>query len=629
MLIILKHDCRENQKLRLVEFLESSGYQVRKVSATEEECLGAVGGQGIEPIQLQSFPGVSRVVELTKPYKMASREFHPENTLVKIGPVTVGGDKVIVIAGPCAVESETQILRSAEIVKASGGVILRGGAFKPRTSPYSFQGLEEEGLKMMAKAREKTGLPIISEITSPEYVELMSKYCDALQVGARNMQNFELLKRVGQQKLPVLLKRGMSATIEDLLMAAEYILSQGNPNVILCERGIRTFERLTRNTFDLTAVPFLKELSHLPVVTDPSHATGMRNKVMPMARASIACGADGIIVEVHPDPDKALSDGPQSLFPQQFEKLMREIQALCPIIGRQLDMNLSISRLPSHKPDARQIAFQGEMGAFSARAVRQFFGEEARPLPCETFDDVFDRILSGETLYGVVPLENSNGGSIHEVYDLLIKNREIRICGEIRLRISQTLIGHHDSGIDQIKRVYSHPQGLAQCHQYLRRHPHWEKLPTLDTAGAVKQVKDRKQPEEAAIASFESAAIYGMKVLEKSIEDDSSNYTRFAVIRLGDEKIENADKVSLVYATDDRPGALLSTLQDFADNNVNLAKLESRPILGNPLEHMFYVDLELDPESQDYTDLIKKLKSKTLLLMDLGHYRKAMHRIDK
>jgi len=631
MIIVFDSAATKQQIDNVEDYVTALGLGVHKSAGSEYTILGVIGDLGhiSDTRQLLIMPGVKEVIPVSTPYKLASRQMNQADTLVKIGDVSVGGDKVVVIAGPCAVESEQQILRSAEIVKGSGAVILRGGAFKPRTSPYTFQGLGEEGLKCLAKAREATGLPVVSEVTSPEYLDLMVEYCDALQVGARNMQNFELLKRVGQTGMPVLLKRGMSATIEDWLMAAEYVLSEGNPNVILCERGIRTFETLTRNTLDLSAVPVLKELTHLPIIIDPSHATGMRDKVIPLARAAIACGADGIMVEVHPKPETALSDGPQSLYPDQFEKLMREIQAICPIVGRQLDMNLTISRMPTHSPDARQVAFQGVPGAFSARAVRQFFGEEAEPLPRDTFGEVFETLEAGDTVFAVVPLENSNGGSVHEVYDLLLQHEEIKICGEIRLRINQTLIGHAGATIDGIKRVYSHPQGLAQCHRYLRSHPDWEQLPTLDTAGAVALVKDRGLAHESAIASYESAEIYGMEVLAESIEDQSSNYTRFAVIGKGWGAVENPDKVSLVYATHDRPGALLSTLQDFAEHNVNMSKLESRPVLGNPLEHMFYVDLEVDPSSEDFARLMEKLGSKTLLVRDLGHYRKASHRIDE
>lgn len=631
MIIVFDTGATKEQIQFVQNKIMGMGLDTRRTEGGDHVLIGVLGDlrKIADKRHLLTLPGVRDVIPISTPYKIAGRQFNQADSLVKVGNVTVGGGKVIVIAGPCAVENEEQIIRSAQLVKESGAVILRGGAFKPRTSPYAFQGLGEEGLKLMAKAREATGLPIVSEVTASEYLDLMVKYCDCLQVGARNMQNFELLKRIGQTGIPVLLKRGMSATIQDWLMAAEYILSEGNPNVILCERGIRTFEPLTRNTLDLSAVPVLKELTHLPIIVDPSHATGLRDKVLPLARAAVACGADGIMVEVHPDPDSALSDGPQSLYPDQFERLMREIQAICPILGRQLDMNLTISKLPSHSPGEGQVAFQGVRGAFSARAVRQFFGEDATPLPCETFEEVFEMVQRGKTLFAVVPLENSNGGSIHQVYDLLLTHEEIKICGEIRLRINQTLIGHPGANLDQINRVYSHPQGLAQCYRFLQAHPKWEQLPTLDTAGAVALVKKHGKNNEAAIASFESAKIYDMAVLAESIEDNPSNYTRFAVIKLGADEVERADKVSLVYATNDRPGALLSTLQDFADCDINLSKLESRPVLGNPLEHMFYVDMEVDPTSDACSMLMKRLEEKTVLLRDLGHYRKASHRIDR
>jgi 3-deoxy-7-phosphoheptulonate synthase len=629
MLIILKKDHRVDDKHELVNFLTNEGARVVELDSVEEPCLGAVGGAVVDPLRLQLFACVARVVPLSKPYKLASREMHPADSIVNIGGAAFGGAKFAVIAGPCAVENKEQILRAAEAVKGSGAVVLRGGAFKPRTSPYAFQGLGEEGLKLLAEARELTGLPVVSEITSPVYLDLMAQYCDAVQIGARNMQNFELLMSVGKSNLPVILKRGMAATIEDLLMAAEYILAQGNPNVILCERGIRTFETMTRNTLDVSAVPIIKELTHLPIIIDPSHATGLRTKVMPLARAAVACGADGIMVEVHPKPDEALSDGPQSLYPEQFERLMREIQAMCPIVGRHLDMNLTATRLVEHAPDRRQVAYQGVPGAFSERAARHFFGDNAETLPCESFDEVFDAIESGAAAAAIVPLENSSGGSVHEVYDLLIQHPEIGIRGEVRLRISQNLIGHPEASLETVRHIYSHPQALSQCRRFLRAHPECKALPTLDTAGAVEFIKQRGDTTDAAVASYESAEIYGMKILAESIEDLSSNYTRFAVIRRGHDDQDQPNKVSLVYATTDRPGTLLSTLQDFADHGVNLSKLESRPILGNPLEHMFYVDLEVDPTSPLFAEVMAKLKTKTLLLLDLGHYRKAAHRIER
>ena len=285
----------------------------------------------------EKLPGVEKVIPISTAFKLVSRQMHPEDTHVRIGDVTIGGERIVVVAGPCAIENREQALTIANEVKKYGAVLFRGGAFKPRSSPYSFQGLGEEGLKILAEVRDATGLRVASEMTSPAHAELMAKYVDIVQIGARNMQNFELLKCVGQMNKPVILKRGLSSTIEEWLMSAEYILSEGNDQVILCERGIRTFEPYTRNTLDLSAIPVLKALTHLPVMIDPSHATGIREKVSPMARAAVAAGADALIIEVHNEPDKALSDGAQSLYPKQFGQLMRDIYVIAPVVGKQLD----------------------------------------------------------------------------------------------------------------------------------------------------------------------------------------------------------------------------------------------------------------------------------------------------
>ena len=280
--------------------------------------------------------GVHEVMRISEPYKLASRTFKPEGTVVTVGDVRIGGDEVIVMAGPCSVESEAQVQEVADAVKGAGAKILRGGAFKPRTSPYAFQGLKEQGLKYLADARKRTGLPVVTEVLETESVELVAQYTDILQIGARNIQNFTLLRRVGEMGKPVLLKRGMATSIQEFLLSAEYILAAGNPNVILCERGIRTFETTTRFTLDLNAVPVLKKLSHLPVVVDPSHGTGHWDLVAPMAKGAVACGADGLIIEVHPKPEEALSDGPQSLKPSKFVQLMRELRPVAEAVGRSL-----------------------------------------------------------------------------------------------------------------------------------------------------------------------------------------------------------------------------------------------------------------------------------------------------
>jgi len=330
MIIVMKSHATAKQIEDVVQWIESVGYKAHPSSGVERTIIGAVGDNRDKAVlkYAESLPGVEKTMPILKPYKLASRESHEGDTVINIGSLEIGGPEFIVMAGPCAIESEEQLLESAYIVKKGGGQILRGGAFKPRTSPYSFQGMEEEGLKVLDAVSRKTGLPTVTEVVNPADVDLVESYADILQIGARNVQNFALLKKVGHARKPVLLKRGMMTTIEELLMSAEYILSSGNPNVILCERGIRTFETSTRNTLDISAVPVLKSLTHLPVVIDPSHAAGHWKYVIPLSRAAVAVGANGIIVEVHPEPEKAVSDGAQSLKPEKFYQLMDDIRVL-------------------------------------------------------------------------------------------------------------------------------------------------------------------------------------------------------------------------------------------------------------------------------------------------------------
>lgn len=335
MVVVMEPKAPEEKIQNVISHLRDLGFDIHRSDGVTHTILGAVGDKtGIDLRQLEVLDGVHEVVRISEPYKLASRSFKQENTVIGIGDVEIGGQEVIVAAGPCAVESREQIMTIAEAVRASGAKILRGGAFKPRTSPYSFQGLGEEGLKLLREAADRYGLLAVTEIVDVNHIAMVEKYADILQVGARNMQNFQLVRELGKVGKPVLLKRGMSATIEEWLMASEYILSGRNHNVILCERGIRTFENYTRNTLDISAVPVIKKLSHLPIFTDPSHGTGIRDKVIPMARASIAAGADGIIVEVHHDPEHARSDGAQSLFPHQFEQMMKELRIIARAVGR-------------------------------------------------------------------------------------------------------------------------------------------------------------------------------------------------------------------------------------------------------------------------------------------------------
>ena len=338
MLIVMQHGATPEQIQRVVAVIEELGYHARPMPGKQRTAVGLVGNDGrVDASRLGALPGVQEVIHVSKPYKQVSREWQEESTVVRLpGGIAIGGNEIVAIAGPCSVESEKQIIETARQVKDAGAVILRGGAFKPRSSPYSFQGLGRPGLALLAKAREETGLLVCTEAMDPEAVRWVADVADIVQIGARNMQNFSLLKAAGRAGKPVLLKRGLAATITELLLSAEYVLAEGNRDVILCERGVRGFDSTTRNLFDVSAIPVVQKLSHLPIIADPSHGTGRRDHVIPMARAAVAAGADGIMIEVHASPDTALSDGAQTLYPAQFAQLMREVRVIADVIGRRV-----------------------------------------------------------------------------------------------------------------------------------------------------------------------------------------------------------------------------------------------------------------------------------------------------
>ncbi|MFO7848558.1 MAG: 3-deoxy-7-phosphoheptulonate synthase [Spirochaetia bacterium] len=652
MIVVLNKNITPQQKREARSFLKKSGFDVREIVGEEETVLGAVGQMRIDIRQVEILPGVDRVIPITKPYKLASRELKKEDTVVRVGPVRIGGGRIAVIAGPCAVESREQIMASARIVREAGAVMLRGGAFKPRSSPYSFQGLGEEGLALLKEAGESVGLPVISEIVSPEYAERMADFVDVFQIGARNMQNFELLKKVGKLGKPVVLKRGLAATIEEWLMAAEYLISGGTDDVILCERGIRTFETFTRNTLDLSAIPVVKKLSHLPVVVDPSHGTGIREKVQPMSLAAVSAGADGLLVEVHPDPEAALSDGPQSLFPEQLEKLMRDIEAISPVIDKELERIPEqygrTSRGGAVTPKSRasggytsggaaadagtdksgalvsdkvSVAFQGVRGAYSETAIHRFFDESTEALPGDSFAEVFEKVLSGKADYGAVPMENSLAGTIHEVLDLLLQYRDIQVVGEQKIRIVHNLIALPGTFPESIKRVYSHPQGLAQCSGFFSKNPHMEKVPFFDTAGAVAYIAEQKDSQAAAIAGKEAAKVYGLSILKEGIESNPRNYTRFFIIARSEmETLRTPNRAALVFSTRDEPGALFTVLRILAEMGLNMKKLESRPIQGKPWQYMFFVAVDIPKEEGVMDRAIAALKDEAGDVRVLGLY---------
>lgn len=649
MVIVLKKNIREEEKNNLIRFLEKHNFKVNEIKGEESTILGAVGPLSIDPREVELIYGVDRVIPISKPYKMASREFKKENTVVEIPNnrgqiIKIGGGRFTTIAGPCAVENREQIMSAAKAVAEAGAVMLRGGAYKPRTSPYAFQGLGEEGCKLLREAGDMYGLPVSTEIVSAEFIPEMIDYIDVYQIGARNMQNFELLKKVGALGKPVILKRGLSATIEEWLMAAEYLLSSGTDNVILCERGIRTYEQATRNTLDLSAIPVVQGLTHLPVIVDPSHAIGIRDKVPPMALAAVASGADGIIVEVHCNPDKALSDGAQSLYPEQFEKLMRDVDVLSPVVGKEtvrIREKIEITETTSSKStenDVIRCGFSGSKGAYAEIAAKKYFDTNADIVPFANFTEVFQAVQDGKIDCAVVPIENSLAGSVYENYDNLIRFKDIDIAGSLKIRIEHNLLACKGATLDSIKTVYSHPQGLSQCSEFLSG-LHCEHIECPSTSFASETIGSKNDCSLAAIASKEACG--NLEIIKTGIENDSRNYTRFLVIRSKDntanhQKItilekENGGKAmaSLAFVAKNQSGSLLECLEVLKQCNVNMSRLESRPIQGKPWQYMFYVDIELTDDGVNYTEtesksviknIVELLKEKTEEIHVLGIY---------
>jgi 3-deoxy-7-phosphoheptulonate synthase len=649
MIVVLSKGISNHDREMIRIYLKDRGFQVREQSLGEDAIIGASGKGVVDLHELGLLPGIERVAATSKPYELVSRETHGEDTIVRVGAgngvsVQIGGSRITVIAGPCAVESREQIRETAARVRESGAVMLRGGAYKPRTSPYAFQGLGMEGLEYMKEAGEEQGMPIVTEVVSPELALQMKDLTDMFQIGARNMQNFELLKKVGSLGKPVLLKRGPSATIEEWLLSAEYLLASGTKDVVLCERGIRTFETYTRNTLDISAIPVVKELSHLPVIVDPSHAVGIRAKVSSAALAAIAAGADGLTVEVHPRPDDALSDGPQSLYPEQFERLMRDIEALSPVVGKELLRTPRPEHIRLHNALAGNaeassrdlnradlpVAFSGESGAFAEQALLRAFGEETPRLGLDGFKAVFDAVLDGSAAFGMVPVENSLAGSVHENYDLFLRYPDIAMAGELKLRIVHCLIGDEKADIEGVGIIRSHPQGFAQCRDFLDKHPGWILEPWNNTAAAAASIAREGAVKVAAIAGEAAARAHGLKVLKQGIETNPLNYTRFVIIsrKIGDKAAlppslgsGPLNKASMVFSVSDEPGSLFACLRILSERGINLSKLESRPIQGKPWEYLFYADVSIPEAEQDFDRAVEELKTKTRDFHFLGRYR--------
>ena len=637
MVIVLKKDISDSEKENIKSLLAARSLKINELKGEESTVFAAVGKLAMDVREVEVLPGVEKVIPISKPYKMASREFKPENSIVEIPNnrgqiIRVGGSRLVAIAGPCAVESRQQMLDAAKAVASSGATMLRGGAYKPRTSPYSFQGLGEEGLKYLKEAGEKYGLPVVTEIVASEYIPVMKDYVDVYQVGARNMQNFELLKRLGALGKPVILKRGLSATIEEWLMSAEYLLSSGTDRVILCERGIRTYEKATRNTLDLSAIPVLRSMTHLPIIVDPSHALGVRDKIPPMALASIAAGADGIIVEVHCHPEPALSDAAQALYPAQFDKIMRDIESLAPVMGKEVAHIRSVES--QKKANAEKVThkkpicvFSGMKGAYAEQAIENFFEDCVEAQTVDSFDEIFQAVVDGKADYGMVPIENSTAGSVYNNYDNLTRYEDISIVGALTLRIQHSLLGVKGASLETIKNVYSHPQGLSQCSNFLRSQK-WNAVDTVSTATAASLVAEKGSVENAAICNARNAAIYGLEVIKEGIQNEQNNYTRFVVIAAnhveepaGQWSEQKPNMASFVFTTKNEAGALYDALGVFKEANLSMNRLESRPIAGKPWKYWFYCDVVIpqaveNPNNyiEDFSQKLKKMAEDVRIL---------------
>ncbi len=645
MVVVLKKNITKEQKATVYNFLKANDFKINEIVGEEDSVFAAVGKLSIDTQEVSMLPGVDKIIPISKPYKLASREFKRDDTVVEIANsrgqiIRIGGKHIVTIAGPSAVESREQIMDIAGLVASSGAVMLRGGTYRPHTSPYSFNGLGNKALEYLKEAGEKYGLPVVNEIASESVIPAMMDYVDVFVIGSRNMQDFDLLKKVGAAGKPVILRRSYTATLEEFLMSAEYLMYGGAENVILCERGIRTFEHATRNTLDLSAVPVLKAMTHLPVIVDPCSAMGTRERVVPMGLAAVASGADGLMVQVHNNPEKALCDGAQSMYPAQYDKLMHDIQALSPVMGKSVahirsqESNVVIDRGTNRKSEKIICVYNGNKGAYAEQAVTRYFDKDADAVAVKGFDEIFQNVVDGKADYGMVPVENSLAGCVYQNYDNFTRFEDVSIVGAVTLNIRHALIADKSATIDTIKNVYTHPHAFGQCRKFLNNHKDWNHVDSVSTASAAVQVKEYGSVENAAICSGINADIYGLKILAEDIEDNPGNFTRFVVIKsnaMVNSKDYNVkpNMASFIFNTKNKPGALYSVLGVFESNNLNLTRLESRPIEGEPWKYWFYADAELKDVEGDVLQFVDnvmvKLKEQTEYLRLLGVYSEAQH----
>ncbi|MBQ2601054.1 MAG: prephenate dehydratase [Treponema sp.] len=593
MVIVLKQGISQDEKRNLKDFLTARNFRLNEIVGEEETIIAAVGKSFIEASELESMPGISRVIPISKPYKMSSREFKKENTVVEIANsrgqiIRVGGQRVVAIAGPSSFDGPGQIMSAAEAVAASGASLFFADIYDDDRI-FNLQEMEGK-LRLLKEAGEKFGLPVVSKVLSESHIALVGKYADVFLVDSDGMGNHDFLRKFGLAGKPVILKRSHTASLEDFLMSAEQLLSSGCESVILCEHGIKTIEPSSRNVLDLSAVPVLRNMSHLPVLVDPCGIDGHGNSVHPLGMASISAGADGLMIDVSFESE---SDSDRSLSLAQFDKLMHDVEALAPVMGK------AVAHIRTCGRERLVCAYSGKRGAYAEQAVGRYFDStDVTALPLDSFSEIFQSVIDGKADYGMVPIENSLAGSVYQNYDNFCRFEDVTIAGAVTLNIRHALLGVKGASLEDIRTVYSHPQGFGQCKKFLDGYKEWVHIDSVSTATAAKLVSERNDRSLAAIASTVNADLYDMDILQEDIEDDPNNFTRFLVIQSANQKRNVAGNVrpnmaSFIFKTKNEPGSLYRSLGVFAKFNVNLTRLESRPMEGHAWNYWFYADAEL------------------------------------
>lgn len=641
MVIILKNDITDKEKQNIKTVLAAKSFKINEIVGEESTILAAVGRAVLDAAEVTSIPGVARVIPISKPYKLASREFKPEDTIVEIKNqkgqiIRLGGARVVVIAGPGNIESKDQIFETARIAAQNGASLLKADAYNQKVNPYGYAGLGEKGLDYLKAAGEKYGLPVVSEVASVDNLIVMKDKVDVFSVAPKDMQNYDLLKKIGELGKPVILKRDLSATLEEFLMSAEYLLSIGCDKVILCECGIRTFDKSTRNTLDLSAVPVLSSMTHLPIIVDPGCALGMRDKIPTMGLSAVAAGATGLIVTVHPEPEKALVEAGQSLYPAQFEKMMQDIEILGPVVGKEV-VHIRQERKPVESGSAKKMftcAYNGEKGAYAEQAVEDYFGDKVEAVSVTGFGDIFQSVVDGKADFGMVPIENSTAGSVYKNYDNFVRFEDVSIVGAITLKVKHALLAPKGASLETIKAVYSHPQAIDQSGRFLGEHKDWTIVDTVSTASAAVLVSEKGTKDVAAIANARNAQLYNLEVIKDGVQNNESNFTRFVIItanhvinNAAEKKMvfqegRNPNRASIMFSTKNEPGTLFNCLSVFKKNGINMNRLESRPIPSQPWKYRFYTDIVLEEKSYEkqLDSVTKELKKCTEDLRILGVY---------